>query len=38
MKRVIYATQLMKGREHLELVRRQKEIQRAEHKAPKVVK
>lgn len=38
MKRVIYATQLRKGREHLEIVRKQKELHRAEHYALKVVK
>lgn len=37
MKRVIYATQLMKGHEHLAIIRAQKEIHRAEHYALKLV-
>lgn len=39
-KQIIYATRLMKAREHLQIVQAQKEIHRAEHIASrlKVVK
>lgn len=37
MKRCIYATKLMKGREHLVIVQAQKEIHRAEHYALRLV-
>lgn len=38
MKRVIHATVLMKGRDHLPIVQQQKELHRAAHFALKVVK